>query len=72
MPEKDLLEKVRESMGTCTPGYIAEIIDSIEFSHGTLTDKEAKQVQSFVEAAIEKILDSKTMNAPVPLKLSLY
>ena len=59
-----LLEKVREATGSCSYGYIQEIIQSIEFSHGELTKHEVEEVERAVEKAIDCITASKDLGVP--------
>lgn len=53
-----LISKVREAMGSCSYGYIQEIIQSIEFSHGELTKDEVEEVERTVEKAIDCIIEA--------------
>jgi hypothetical protein len=45
-------------MGSCSYGYIQEIIQSIEFSHGELTKDEVEEVERTVEKAIDCIIEA--------------
>lgn len=54
---QNLKEKVRSAMGSSMENYLHEIVGSIEFEHGAMTDAEKDSAHKIATKVIERSLD---------------